>query len=108
MDSEDIQDIAQILAEPPQPKIEMEAEAAPEPEPRPDMPVNLPEISGEERELLYGNEAPALTPRQQRSLRERRLPLSRRQIILLAAMAIVELFIIGIFAILILANTVYS
>jgi hypothetical protein len=68
--------------------------------------VNLPEISGEERGLLYGDEAPALTPRNQRSLRERRIPLSRRQMILLAALAIVELFIIGIFAILILANTI--
>jgi hypothetical protein len=108
MDSEDILDIAQALIEPPKPEIEVEAQAPPEPEPRPDAPIDLPEIDGEERDLLYGDEAPALTPRKQRSLRERRLPLSRRQIILLAAMAIVELFIIGIFAILILANTVYS
>jgi hypothetical protein len=108
MDSEDINDIAQALSEPPQPEIEVVSEAAPKPKPRPDAPIDLPEIAGEERDLLYGNDAPALTPRKQRSLRERRLPLSRRQIILLVAMAIVELFIIGIFTILILANTVYS
>ncbi|MGD8632223.1 MAG: hypothetical protein PVF85_01550, partial [Anaerolineales bacterium] len=106
MDGDDIRDIVQALTNPPQPELEEEAQAPPEPEPRPDAPVDLPEISGEERGLLYANEAPALTPREQRSLRERRIPLSRRQIILLVAMAVVELFIIGIFAILILANTV--
>jgi hypothetical protein len=106
MDFDDVLDIAQVLTEPPKPEIEAEPESAPKPKPRPDAPVDLPEISGEERGLLYGDEAPALTPRKQRSLRDRRIPLSRRQIILLAAMAIVELFIIGIFAILILANTV--
>ncbi len=108
MDSDDVLDIAQVLREPPRPELELEEQAPPEPAPRPDAPVDLPEISGEERGLLYGEEAPALTPRRQRSLRERRIPLSRRQIILLGAMALVELFIIGIFAILILANTVYS
>lgn len=106
MDFDDVLDIAQVLTEPPKPEIEAEPESAAKPKPRPDAPVDLPEISGEERGLLYGDEAPALTPRKQRSLRDRRIPLSRRQIILLAAMAIVELFIIGIFAILILANTV--
>lgn len=105
MDADDILDIAHILSEPPQPEVEAEPEPV-QPKPRPDSPVNLPEISGEERGLLYGDEAPALTPRNQRSLRERRIPLSRRQLILLGAMAIVELFIIGIFAILILANTI--
>lgn len=108
MDNEDILDIAQALQEPPQPEIEMEAQAPPAPAPRPDAPVDLPEVSGAERGLYYGDEAPALKPRKQRSLRERRIPLSRRQILLLGAMALVELFIIGIFAILILANTVYS
>jgi hypothetical protein len=106
MDYDDILDIAQVLTEPPQPEIAVEQELAPKPKPRPDAPVDLPEISGEERGLLYGDEAPALTPRKQRSLRERRIPLSRRQIILLAAMAVVELFMIGIFAILILSNTI--
>lgn len=105
MDADDILDIAHILSEPPQPEVEEEPEPV-QPTPRPDAPVNLPEVSGEERGLLYGDEAPALTPRKQRSLRERRIPLSRRQMILLAAMAIVELFIIGIFAILILSNTI--
>lgn len=106
MDSDDIREIAQALMNPPQPEVEEEIQPPPEPEPRPDAPVDLPEISGEERGLLYADEAPALTPREQRSLRERRIPLSRRQLILLVAMAVVELFIIGIFAILILANTV--
>ena len=105
MDADDILDIAHILSEPPQPEVEEEPEPV-QPKPRSDSPVDLPEISGEERGLLYGEEAPALTPRKQRSLRERRIPLSRRQLILLAAMAIVELFIIGIFAILILSNTI--
>lgn len=108
MDGDDIRDITQVLTEPPRPEIDLEEERVPEPEPRPDAPVDLPEMSVEERGLVYGDESPALTPRTQRSLRERRLPLTRRQLILLGAMAIVELFIIGIFAILILANTVYS
>jgi hypothetical protein len=108
MDSDDILDIAQVLIDPPRPEDEIEQQAPPEPTPRPDAPVDLPEISGEEQGLLYGDKSPALTPRKQRSLRGRRLPLSRRQIILLGAMALVELFIIGLFAILILANTVYS
>lgn len=109
MDSDDIREIAQFLTEPPRVEIDLsEAAAPPEPEPRPEAPVDLPELSGEERGLLYAQEAPALTPRNQRSLRDRRIPLSRRQMILLGAMLIVELFIIGIFAIMILANTVYS
>ncbi|MDF1500434.1 MAG: hypothetical protein P1P76_08195 [Anaerolineales bacterium] len=106
MDNDDIREIAQVLTEPPRPEIEEEEPRPVEQKPRPDAPVDLPEIGGEERGLLYAEEAPALTPRQERSLRERRIPLSRRQLILLGAMAIVELFIIGIFAILILANTI--
>ena len=112
MDQDDIGDLVQAITNP----IEAQAEADSEPEPspqarlRPMRPIDLPEPSRIDSESLIQGEASALSPRQQRSLtslKPRRFPFTRKQWILLGLMALLDILVVGIFAILVLSDSVY-
>ena len=112
MDQGDIHDLVQAITNP----VDAQAEAEPEPEPppqsrsRPARPIDLPEASRVNSEALIQGEASALSPRQQRSLasiKPKRFPFTRKQWILLGLMALLDILVIGIFAILVLSDSVY-
>ncbi len=111
MDRDDIRDLVQAITHPdefrPEPEPEPEARPA---APKPTRPIDLPEPSRVDSQALIHGEAAALSPRQQRSLggiRQKRFPFSRRQWILLGFMAILDILVIGIFAALVLSDSVY-
>jgi len=109
MDQEDIRDLSELLTNP-EAALEAEAQAAAAPEqpaPRPDAPIDLPEPTAAEKDVLTAEQAPALVPRRPRSIRKGPLALSRRQWILLGTMAFLELLVLGIFLIYFLAYSVY-
>ena len=112
MDQGDIHDLVQAITNP----VDAQAEAEPEPEPppqsrsRPARPIDLPEASRVNSEALIQGEASALSPRQQRSLasiKPKRFPFTRKQWILLGLMALLDILVVGIFAILVLSDSVY-
>lgn len=112
MDHDDIHDLVQAITNP----VDAQAEADPEPEPQPQLqsrparPIDLPEPLRVDSEALIQGEASALSPRQQRSLasiKPRRFPFSRKQWILLGLMALLDILVVGIFAILVLSDSVY-
>lgn len=113
MDQDDIRDLIQALTRPEE--LQAEAEPAPVPEPRPaaprpSRPIDLPEPSRVDSHALIHGEAAALSPRQQRALSEikpKRFPFTRKQWILLGIMAILDILVVGIFAILVLSDSVY-
>jgi hypothetical protein len=113
MDREDIRDLVRAITTPEEFRAESEPAPAPEPQPatpRASSPIDLPEPSRVDSEALIQGEAAALSPRQQRSLsgiRQKRFPFSRRQWILLGVMALLDILVIGIFAILVLSDSVY-
>jgi len=112
MDQGDIHDLVQAITNP----IDAQAEAEPEPESppqsrsRPARPIDLPEASRVDSEALIQGEASALSPRQQRSLasiKPKRFSFTRKQWILLGLMALLDILVVGIFAILVLSDSVY-
>ena len=112
MDQGDIHDLVQAITNP----VDAQAEAEPEPEAppqsrsRPARPIDLPEASRVNSEALIQGEASALSPRQQRSLasiKPKRFPFTRKQWILLGLMALLDILVVGIFAILVLSDSVY-
>jgi hypothetical protein len=112
MDHDDIRDMVQAITTPveEQPAAELEPEPQRQASPRPARPINLPEPTRVDSEALIQGEAAALSPRQQRSLsaiKRRRFPFTRKQIILLGLMAFLDILVIGIFAILVLSDSVY-
>jgi hypothetical protein len=114
MDRDDIRDLVQAITHPEEFQVDPEAELEPDPRPRasprPARPIDLPEPSRVDSEALIQGEAAALSPRQQRALsgiKPKRFPFTRRQWILLGAMALLDILVIGIFAILVLSDSVY-
>ncbi len=112
MDRDDVRDIVEALTHPVDAPVEAEAEVEPQPrpQPRPARPIDLPEPSRVDSEALIHGEAAALSPRQQRSLRSlrgKRFGFSRKQWIVLGLMALLDILVIGIFAILVLSDSVY-
>jgi hypothetical protein len=112
MDQEDIRDLVRTITNPVDEEAEVKEAPAPPPraKPRPARPIDLPEPSRVDSEALIQGESSALSPRQQRSLsriRPKRFPFTRKQWILLGMMAILDLLVVGIFAILVLADSVY-
>jgi hypothetical protein len=113
MDQDDIRDLVRAFTHPEE--IRAGSEPAPEPEPppaspRPSGPIDLPEPSRVDSQALIQGEAAALSPRQQRSLsriKPKRFPFTRRQWILLGVMALLDILVVGIFAILVLSDSVY-
>jgi hypothetical protein len=113
MDQDDIRDLVRAFTHPEE--IQAGSEPAPEPEPqpaspRPSGPIDLPEPSRVDSQALIQGEAAALSPRQQRSLsriKPKRFPFTRRQWILLGVMALLDILVVGIFAILVLSDSVY-
>ncbi len=113
MDRDDIRDVTSALTNP----AEFQAQITPEPEPearlepqRPAGPIDLPEASRVDSGALIQGEASALSPRQQRALsgiKPKRFPFTRRQWILLGIMAVLDILVIGIFAALIISDSVY-
>lgn len=109
MDQDDIRELGNLLTNP-EAVLEAEAQAAAPPEPpppRPDTPIDLPEPTEAEKEVLTAEQAPALVPRRPRAIRRGPLALTRRQWILLGTMAFLELLVLGIFLIYFLAYSVY-
>lgn len=113
MDRDDIRDLSQAFLHPEEFKGEHDATVEPEPQPatpRPAGPIDLPEPSRVDSQALIQGETGALSPRQQRSLSQikpKRFPFTRRQWILLGVMALLDILVIGIFAILVLSDSVY-
>jgi hypothetical protein len=113
MDHDDIRDLVQAITHPEE--FRAESKPAPELEPRPATPrssgpIDLPEPSRVDSQALIQSEAAALSPRQQRSLnriKPKRFPFTRRQWILLGLMALLDILVVGIFAILVLSDSVY-
>lgn len=111
MDRDDMRDLIQALTRPEELQPEAQPEAQPKPAaPRPSRPIDLPEPSRVDSEALIHGEASALSPRKQRALsgiQKKRFPFTRRQWILLGLMAFLDILIIGIFAALVLSDSVY-
>jgi hypothetical protein len=112
MDHEDIRDLVRTITSPVDDEAEVEGAPAPPPRarPKPARPIDLPEPSRVDSEALIQGESAALSPRQQRSLsgiKPKRFPFTRKQWILLGVMAILDLLVVGIFAILVLSDSVY-
>jgi hypothetical protein len=112
MDHADIRDLVQAITNPidPQAEAEAELEAVAQAKPRPVGPIHLPEPTRIDSEALLQGEAAALAPRQQRSLsslKRKRSTFTRKQWVLLGLMALLDVLVIGIFAILVLSDSVY-
>jgi hypothetical protein len=111
MDREDIRDLVQVITHPEEVQEERPIEPAqPAPRPRPSKPIDLPDAARVDSEALIHGEAAALSPRQQRALsgiKPRRFPFTRKQWILLGLMFILDILVIGIFAALVLSDSVY-
>jgi hypothetical protein len=112
MDHEDIRDLVRTITNPEEDEARVEEAPAPplQAKPKPARPIDLPEPSRVDSEALIQGESAALSPRQQRSLRgikSKRFPFTRKQWVLLGLMAILDLLVIGIFAILVLSDSVY-
>lgn len=112
MDRDDIRDIVEAITNPVVAQAEAETDVEPQPssQPRPARPIDLPEPSRVDSDALIHGEAGALQPRQQRSLsslRGKRFGFSRKQWIVLGLMALLDILVIGIFAILVLSDSVY-
>jgi hypothetical protein len=108
MDQDDIQELASALTKPPEPEIEPEIEQAAPAEPRPVDPIQLPDASDLEVGAFYAGDKSALTPRRLRDLSLRRLPFSRRQMIVLGILVFFEILILSISVIIVVANTFYG
>ena len=114
MDQDDIRDLVRALTHPVDPQAEAaeQAELGPKPQAaaRPARPIELPTPSRVDSEALIQGEAAALSPRNQRSIsgiKPRRFPFTRKQWILLGLMALLDILVVGIFAILVLSDSVY-
>jgi hypothetical protein len=111
MDQEDIRDLVQIITHPEQVQEQSAVEPTPPPpRQRTSQPIDLPEPSRVDSEALIHGEAAALSPRQQRSLtgiKPKRFPFTRKQWILLGLMFMLDILVIGIFAALVLSDSVY-
>ncbi len=104
MYQDDILELTEVLTKPTRPK----AEAIPEPEPRSVDPIQLPEDSPAEQDVAFDMDAPALAPREERSLKRSRFPFSRRQWILLGILVFFEVIILSILTILVISYSFYG
>jgi len=110
MNQDDILELTEVLTKPTRPKAEPipEPVTEPEPEPRSIDPIQLPEDSPAELDAAFDMAASALTPREERSLRRRRFPFSRRQWVLLGILVFFEVLILSILTILVISYSFYG
>ncbi|MCK5054614.1 MAG: hypothetical protein KAR65_10060 [Anaerolineales bacterium] len=110
MNQDDILELTEVLTKPTRPKAEPLPEPAldPEPEPRSVDPIHLPEDSPTELDAAFDTDAPALSPRKERSLKRSRFPFSRRQWILLAILVFFEVIILSVLTILVISYSFYG
>ncbi len=110
MNQDDILELTEVLTKPTRPKAEAIPEPDPEhePEPRSVEPIHLPEDSPAELDAAFDMDASPLTPRNERSLKRRRFPFSRRQWILLGILVFFEVIILSITTILVISYSFYG
>lgn len=110
MNQDDILELTEVLTKPTRQKAEPIPEPVPEPEPepRPVDPIQLPEESPTELDAAFDMDAPALAPREERSLKRSRFPFSRRQWILLGILVFFEVIILSILTILVISYSFYG
>ncbi|MCK4741380.1 MAG: hypothetical protein KAS80_03765 [Anaerolineales bacterium] len=110
MNQDDILELTEVLTKPTRQKAEPIPEPVPEPEPEPRSvdPIQLPEDSHAELDAAFDMDAPALAPREERSLKRSRFPFSRRQWILLGILVFFEVIILSILTILVISYSFYG
>ena len=110
MNQDDILELTEVLTKPTRQKAEPIPEPVPEPEPEPRSvdPIQLPEDSPAELDVAFDMDAPALAPREERSLKRSRFPFSRRQWILLGILVFFEVIILSILTILVISYSFYG